>query len=980
MASLRFGVLGPLEVHLDGVAVRVSPGRQRAMLACLLVRVGRPVPADVLIEAAWCDDLPQDPRAAVHTVVSRLRSTLGTGVISSAAAGYALAVAADEVDAGLFEALCADAWSAPAERAAGLLREALGLWRGAAYEESADRDFAAPEAQRLERLRLDATEEHAAAVMELGRHEEAVAELEVLLARQPFREHAVELLMTTLYRAGRQADALARYRAHRELLAEELGLEPSLVLRDLESRILGHALPVGSDSRTPLAAPAWMDLSTGFFDRDRVLADLVAAVGTNRLVTVTGVGGVGKTRLVAQALPILSEQARTPITVVELARVQPGRVSTAVADALGLGVPSRAVTDDVLEYLGFARATLVLDNCEHLRDEVARFADAVGRQCPRVSLVATSRHRLGTSLERVVPLVPLPTVVRGAGVGAAAGDPAVRLFTDRVTRLRPSFALTPENVGSVVEICRRLDGLPLALELAASRAATLGVEAVLGQLDTDPSAAPLRDLRSVVGWSVGLLTGEQRRLLARLTVFARSFGFEDVVRVAAQLGSCEGERGVLGALEELAESNLLVSEFRGADVRFRMLALVRAYAAELLSASGEEGPARLAHAQWARSVAERAAYDWVSGKAAAASRRLGDAGPDLNAVLRWALEVGRLDLAAAITGAVGRCMHWLAGLELGDLAVETARRCEAAGAGPELAPGLAAGAMTSALRGDLDQTRRFAEAAFDSSQADEVGLLAGIALAVATFYTGDHEESVSRLQAVSNLAGLPAGYLAEAHVTRSLLACAHDDPSTAREEVSTALLCAETARAEAPRAFALYASGEIEAREDPERGAAQFREAAAEADRIGAAQVSQVARLALFAVLVRRDRHDEALHLVVPLLRDVLRSGTWPQVWTSLRVAAELLSERGRREDAVLLLSAADAAPSAPPLVGDDVSRYATLTAGLRAGLGSAVVDRISAVAAVVPRSRVVDRALGLLTDLDELTGGTRPDGSPAPG
>jgi predicted ATPase/DNA-binding SARP family transcriptional activator len=948
MTDLRFGVLGPLEVLREGRPVVVPAGRRRAVLACLLVHAGRPVAADVLVEAAWREDLPEDPRAALNTVLSRLRATLGAHAIVSEAGGYALAVGEDAVDAHRFEAL----------RASSRLGEALALWRGPAYDGFADRDFAAAEAQRLDRLRLDATEEHAALLVDAGEHGAAAAELEVLLDEHPFRERAVELLMTALYRAGRQADALARFRSHRGLLRDELGLDPSPSVSRLESRILGHDVPPAPEPGEPSDdTPSWLDTSTAFIGRDATLAHLVAAVAGDRLVTVTGVGGVGKTRLVAEALPALSGRLRMPITVVELAPVLPGRVSTTVADALGLDTRAETARDDLLEYLSITRCLVVLDNCEHLRAEVAGLVDAVARRCPRVRLLATSRHRLGTGSERVVPLAPFP-------VAGAPTDPAVRLFVDRVSRLRPSFRLTAENAGAVYEACRRLDGLPLALELAASRAATLGVETVLRWSRTAQADGPLRDLRSVVEWSSRLLTEDQRRLLSHLAVFADGFSAVDVATVGVAHGPWGCEREVVGALEELVESSLLVSSGAGAETQFRMLALVRSFAAEQLTRSGEEGQLRLAHAQWARDVVEQAARQWVSGDAAAASRRLARAGPDVKAALRWALAAAHLDVAAPTAGALALCLHWLAGVELGDLVLEVARDCLAEEPDPRLSPGLAAGAMTSAGRGDRQGTRDLAGAALASAPTDPTRLLACMALAVSTFYSGEHEVSVTWLERAESLRELAAGYRVEPHITHALLSCAHDDLEAARRSLSIALTGSEAANAEAARAFALYACGEVEARHDPARGASAFREAAAEADRIGAAHISQVSRLALFAVLVRQGHHEEALGLAVPLLQDVRRAGAWPQVWTTLRIAAELLAAHGRREDSVFLLSAAEAAPTSPPLIGEDVGRYALLSEVLGRHLDGDVIARIRDLAAGMPRSQVVDRARTLLAHL----------------
>lgn len=242
MTDFRFGVLGPLEVARAGRQVHVPAGRRRAVLACLIVHAGRPVSPDLLIDAAWRDCLPVDPRASLHTVLSRLRSALGGEVIAAHPAGYRLDVAEGAVDADRFEALRRQAAAAPAEQATGLLDAAMALWRGRAYDGFEDRDFAAPEAQRLEQLHLDAIEDRAAAGIDAGEAAAPIVELSALLAQHPYRERAMALLMTALYTAGRPVEALARHRRYCRLLRDELGLDPSPRLRRLETQILTHTL------------------------------------------------------------------------------------------------------------------------------------------------------------------------------------------------------------------------------------------------------------------------------------------------------------------------------------------------------------------------------------------------------------------------------------------------------------------------------------------------------------------------------------------------------------------------------------------------------------------------------------------------------------------------------------------------------------------------------------------------------------------
>lgn len=957
MPDLRFGILGPLEVFRGDEPVPVPGGRRRAVLACLLVHAPRPVPADVLIEAAWGEELPADPRSALNTIISRLRAALGAEVVWLDPAGYVLDVGNGCVDAHRFEALCTRAQSGPPREAGPMLDGALALWRGSVYAEFADRDFATGEAERLERLRMDTVEARAAAAIDEGDAGSAITVLEELLADQPFREHAVELLLTALYRAGRQADALARYRAYRAMLSEELGLDPSPVLRDLESRILNHdVLPAPAESAPP-APPHWLDTSTAFVGRDTALEDLVAAVGTDRVVTVTGVGGVGKTRLVAHALPALSERLRVPITVVELAGVQPGHVGTAVAETFEIRQQTLADTD-IIEYLSISHGVLVLDNCEHVLDEVVALVGAVVRRCPRIRVLATSRHRLGMPSERVLPLAPFPVPRPGTDLARLELNAAVRLFTDRVRRLRPSFGLTADTVAIVADICRRLDGLPLALELAASRAAGLGVDAVRERLDEPPT-----DLHDMVAWSYRLLTAEQRRLLASLSVFTGDFDVDATQGMARELGPWHADGGVAGVLAELADSSLLDCHDGRGEVRYRMLAIVRSFAAQRLVESGNADSTHLAHARWVQQVVEHSAREWVHGDSVAAFGRLNQYRPDVVSAVGWARDAQQFALAGSITGAVKLCVHWIPGFELSELIVDVARRCaETAHVRHALAVG--AGAYSLAERGDPEGAKQLADRAADLAETPHEHFLAWIAIGVATIYSGAHNESATWWRQIATMPDLEPVYRAEGDISLALLSCFHDDLTAAREKASVARTATEAAGAGAAYAFARYAEGEVEVKTDPERAVATLRDAATQADRAGATHVSQVSHLALFAALARLDRQDEAVDVAVPLLQAVWRAGAWPQVWTTLRIVAELLTSRGHAQDAALLLAAAHAAPSAPPPVGDDVDRYAKLSAELRGTLGDTVVDRIGDLAASFQHAQVVDRAVTLLDDL----------------
>ena len=985
MAALNYRVLGPVDVHRGDDPVHLPAGHQRAVLACLLIHRGRQVTPDALIDAAWPLTLPTDPRGALYTVLSRLRSTLGEQSVASVPGGYVLRTSPAAVDADRFEQLRARARSGSPTEAADLLGAAEDLWRGPAYADHADQDFATVEAARLDRLRIDTVEDRAAALMVCARHAEAVEGLEALLSTEPFRERAVELLMTALYGVGRPADALACFRTHRDHLAAELGLDPAPALVALQTRILGHEVPVPAmavmaplGSGPPIddhATPAWVDTSTSFLGRDRELAELSRFVARSRLVTVAGVGGVGKTRLVAEVLPHLAGR-HGPVIVVELATAGTGQVAARVARALGAGASATSLLEDIVEFLSIAPLLLVLDNCEHLLAETAALADAVVRRCPRVRILATSRHRLGATAEQVLPLAPFAEPGRDRSRGWSAGsapappagdggasrpgdvlDPAVQLFVDRLAQVRPDVRTGRDGVQ---RLCRRLDGLPLAIELAAARAATLGVDAVDGLLE-DGHGAALPGLDAVVDWSVRLLSPSQRRLLTLVSVIAAPFDGDAVVALADRVTPTAELSSVAGDLAELIEAHLLVRPHTADEPPlYGMLAIVRSRAQELLEASGEAETARSAHARWIADLLRRGAREWPGGGTLAAGRRLDARVPDVTAALRWALAADRLDEAADLVVALKLHLHWVSDVALSDLVVAVAEAC-AERPGAHRAPAVAAGAMACAERGLIEPAQRLGRRALQEDLTSDGQVLAGAAMAVSTLYAGQLEDAARWARTVIDHPGVAPGHRADLRVTLSLAAAYGGDLATAQEAVDLALLGAQAAGAEAVYAFALYADGELQAATAPARGAARFRDAARRANRIDAQHISQVARLALFAVLVREGQHDEALDLALPLLQDMRRTAAWPQVWTMVRLLAELLMARQRHADAALLFGAADVAEGAPPLIAADVER--DVAGRLRVVLGEDVLRGIGLIAEGLTRTQVMDRAVALLAE-----------------
>ena len=596
---MQVAILGPLEVHDDGGApVAVAGVRLRGLIARLALAGGQAVSTGALAEAVWDCALPADVANALQTLVSRARRALGgAAAVEQSAAGYRLAVTPDDVDALRFERLVA----------AGAVAEALALWRGPALADAGD--FAEPFARRLEELRLDATVTFLTRELDAGRAAARVGELEALAAEHPLLEKLTGLLMRALAATGRQADALAAYEALRGRLADELGIDPgpqvrAVHLQVLRGEIAGATAPAGR-ARTNLRAQL-----TSFVGRTDEVARVGKALQTCRLITLVGPGGAGKTRLAAEVAAAVRDSAPDDaadgIWLAELASVTDAAdVPQAVLGAIGLResrllpdgiqrITSRDARTRLLEGLADARALLVLDNCEHLIDACAHLADALLAHSPRLRIVATSREPLGITGESLFVVPPLDE------------DPAVRLFADRAAAVSPDFSLDGESRPLILDIVRRLDGLPLAIELAAARLRTLPLAEISRRLTdrfrllTGGSRTALprhRTLRAVVEWSWELLTPAERLLAERFSVFPAG------ATPAAAAAVCAGQGGAGGELADGEADELLSSlvdksllQPLGDGTRLRMLETIREYGAEKLAGRGQVGELRQRHA------------------------------------------------------------------------------------------------------------------------------------------------------------------------------------------------------------------------------------------------------------------------------------------------------------------------------------------------------------------------------------------------
>ncbi|MEU6235088.1 BTAD domain-containing putative transcriptional regulator [Kitasatospora sp. NPDC047058] len=710
---MHYGILGTTTAHHDdGTPVPLGGARLRALLAALALRDGRPVPADLLVEEVWDTEPPQDSSAALQTLVGRLRRTIGRDRVGSGPAGYWLVE--PRTDLGEFQRLAGEGRraleTADHALAAERLRAALALWRGPALADLPDRGGPAT---RLEAQRDEAGRHRITADLGLGRAAELLAELAELCERQPLDESLQYLMVRALHESGRTAEALQHYERTRRALADELGVDPGRQLQAVYAELLapveaprppsaggpptgGTAPAAGEPSpvRTPAREPAPVrdparepagppapgpsrgagnlrGRLTSFVGREGDLAALRSTLTDSRLVTLTGPGGSGKTRLSIEAGRAEQGAGRWPdgVWLAELAPLEsPAAVPAAVVSALGLRetvlhTGSSMVTEVIetrtedplrrlVDHCGHRRMLLVLDNCEHLIQAAADLADQLLAECPGLTVLATSREPLGVPGETVLPVEPLPDPV------------ALRLLAERAAAARPGFD-PQSDPAACAEICRRLDGLPLAIELAAARLRVMTARQIADRLDgrfallTGGSRTLLprqQTLRAVVDWSWDLLGKRERAVLRRLSVFAGGWTLEDAEAICADETEVPREE-VADQLFSLVDKSLLAADL-GEDgpPRYRMLETIHEYAGERLAEAAERAGVERRHLEHFRELVRTAdmsvhgpeQLDWL-----AVLEREQD---NIRVALRRAVDLG--DEQEALVLALGMSWYW----------------------------------------------------------------------------------------------------------------------------------------------------------------------------------------------------------------------------------------------------------------------------------------------------------------------------------
>lgn len=632
-------LLDGFSAHEDGVELDLGGRKPRTLLALLAAAAPTTVPVDRCIQAIWGEDAPSGAKRSLQTYVSSLRAAIDpnrTGKLAGTDDGYRLVLGeGDACDLDRFrDGLSkAGAMPDPTERAAGI-KEALNLW-GDPLGDLAYDDWAQPHIREWNAERLAAIEEWVDAHVAAGTPGEVIADLERFTVDYPLNEDLTARLMVTLYQTGRQTDALERYRALRERMGEDLGVEPSPELQGLEERILLHDATLTPQRPTPTNLPA---ATRPTIERDTELETLDRLLETTRLLTITGSGGTGKTTTAQSLGARRLHDHPDGVWWVGLAgftdaSVIPNEILGSMRLAAPIGVP---VVDTLLTHLANSKTLIVFDNCEHLIHEVGDLIERILRRCPDVRVVATSREQLSLAGEVSWRLPPLALPPPDGGGAATETAQALRLFALRASEANPDFRITDDNVDRVASICRRLDGLPLAIELAAARLSTMGLGELEGRLDdrmTELDAGQegephQRTLGGTVQWSYDLLTSEEREVYRSLAVFRGGF---DVGAVEAVSGSADAVR----VLDSLVTQSLVSVDHTRTPVRYRMLEPIRQHAWNLADRHGELGPFRRAH------------LDWVASLASEGARHL--EGPDQQAwVARFRLESDNLRAALAL--------------------------------------------------------------------------------------------------------------------------------------------------------------------------------------------------------------------------------------------------------------------------------------------------------------------------------------------
>lgn len=969
---VEFSLLGDVNVRVDGRRLEIGHARQRCVLLAFLIDVNQPIAADQLVDRVWSNRPPRHARNSLAGYVSRLRSLLADtndAAISRGPAGYVLNADPLSVDLHHFRAMVEQARTSndPYE-AAGLFDRALAMWFGEPFV-SLDTPWVNDTRTVLQTERFLVELDRNDAGLRVGRHAELLVKIAAAQAAHPLDERLAGQLMLAQYRCGRQADALDVYRHIRKRLVEELGVDPGSALDQLYHQILtGQAEgqlsamaggvviePVVSSRELAPSYPLTFErpLSglvqrpTSFVGHQDEFGRVTEALRTGRLVTLTGMGGVGKTRLAFEVARLEGERFGDGVWICELGTLEHG---DAVVHAVAASVWLRQqqgmdIEESVLAYLRARKVLLVFDNCEHVLEAAAGLIDQIVQHCPQVSVLATSRQPLGVEGERIVGVHPLRL------------DDALRLFADRARASQPDFTLDNQPIGAVAEICRRVDCLPLGVELAAARMRLMSSLDVARCPDylallrggRRGGLARQQSLVETIAWSYRLLTEAEQMLFAHISIFPGDFD------LAAAHGVCgtEGarEQDTLELLAGLVDKSMVVAHTGGERTRYSLLETLRKFGRERLREKGICQPVAMRHAVFFTELAEQAGVgvqgpqerEWVE-------RMLPDY-DNLRAAFEHAMDEGDTALALRLVAAVPELMGWRIGYEVAEWAERLIAIADpghplfvsAVGTAARVAwthADLARAKSLVALVKGRVPARGSARVVYPADVMADVALFEGESMKALAYW----EAEAARARSVDNPVRLVWALFVVA-ICHGVMR--NDDIAlpAARE----AVVVANSTGNPTAQSMAYFSLGYLLRKSDPERALALFDDAAQLA---GDVQNFWVYGSALMYAAATRALYGEpaaAAQMFIAVLEHWDRFGDMTQQWLALRHVARLLIRLGGYDDAAFLYWAFVNAGKSPPFTADQIDLLAD-------SLGRARLDALRAPpisgAEVVARAR----------------------------
>lgn len=955
-ATTELRVLGGVALLRGNESVPLGGPKAQMLVSVLVAHRHHCLSNARLVEALWGEMAPKSASSTVQSLISRLRATLAPEFsITFGPAGYQLEILDGQIDSSRFESLLAQSRALEPERSLPVLEAALGLWRGPAFGPLGGAEEVRGEAVRLDELRLVATDEWAEASLRCGDPARMVGELEALVGLHPLRECYWRLLMLALHRTGRQAEALRRAGEFRSILAEEVGLDLSPAMRTLEAQILsddptllGERDGQGEPRATRIGAHQLLG-ATSFIGRDPQLVSLAEALQQQPLITITGPGGVGKTRLAMRVAANTIDDFADGVVVVEFAGLRdPARAALVIAHALDVQLRQhRTIEETIEDHLASTRTLLLLDNCEHVTEAVAPLVDRLRSACPGLRILATSRQSLGLAGEYLEVLAPLAVPASGVdSIDEIRGCSAVELFVTRAASTTPGFSVTDDNALAVAEICRQLDGLPLALELAAARLRTMGVEALavrlsqrvemIGQTQRGADGRQ-RTLHDLVKWSHDLLEPEEQQVFEQLAVFAGGF---DLVAAESVTVAGEGESSVVGHIASLVDKSMVVLVDQSLP-RYKLLEPLREFGLDHLRERGALEAAEDRHLEWFLDLAERGAVGLDSPEEAAWSADLDRDYENFRVAHLTAIRRNDADKALRLVASLREFAFRRVNYEITSWA-DSSSILEGAEGHPELPTALAVVAYGFFVRGDMQTAIELAHRTLEIEGASELSAsgLPERVLANAYFYLEQIDVAfhwMNRMLLSSRRADA-GGRIAH---DLFMLSVAH---TSVGDGIRGAVLAGEAKAAggvvgsATANALADYALGLALEVSEPHEALALLERSGSVGAKAGNRWIEAFALTEVHSLRADNGENLVALAGYADVIDTWYRGGDWANQWLSLKRVLIILAELGAHEPAAVLYGALTAVgvARALPFIPAEAERLSQQVDHIRSELGPA--------------------------------------------